>query len=279
MLDDSVFDTVKRDAKTLASHWKQECDVQANLAREAGTADLQQERDAALEKHQQLATELAEAVNARAAALMRAAAAERELAAYRGRVMATTAVQTDAVELVSHSAQAPVGNPMRLQLMPEGLEGSLHSSMPAKGVMVPATSTTAGTVQGNAMTPTEAARRTLRYCVHATHTHSTPVFAGSVRMPTPASAPQRLGQGSPGSPLGSHPAFPPSRNRTSRLRRTTLAVVQQDALRQPRFESREGSTELPDMSLVSSAQGSGGTVAPVKTPGKYVSGKVCRVVR
>lgn len=101
-------------------------------------------------------------------------------------------------------------------------------------------------------------------------------------MPTPASAPQRLGQGSPSvdSPLGqgSHPAFPPSRQRTSRLRRTTLAgPVQGDQaseLRQPRFDSRDGSSEFPDMSLATSAQGSGGTVAPVKTPGKYVGGDV-----
>lgn len=141
----------------MASHWRQEYDQQAALAREAGTADLQQERDAAVEKHQQLATELAEAVNARAAALIRAAAAEKELAAYRARVMATTGVQTDAVELVDQSAQAPAGNPMRLQLMPEGLEGTLHSSMPAKGVMVPATtSTPGGTVQGPVGTPTNA---------------------------------------------------------------------------------------------------------------------------
>lgn len=164
LLDNSLFDTVQRDARALANHWKLECDLQAGLAREAGTADLQQERDAATEKHQQLANELAEAVNARAAAMMRAAAAERELAAYRARVMATTGVQTDPIEVVDHSAQAPAGQRMRVQLMPEGLEGTLHSSMPAKGVLVPVTSSPGGTVQGAAGTPIHAPPRTCVSC-------------------------------------------------------------------------------------------------------------------
>lgn len=92
LLDGRLIDQCIRDARACADHWRLECDHQAALAREAGTADLQQEREANKERIQQLATSLAEAENAKAAALIRAAHAEKELAEYRARVMATTGV-------------------------------------------------------------------------------------------------------------------------------------------------------------------------------------------
>ncbi len=92
LFDGRLIDQCIRDARACADHWRLECDHQAALAREAGTADLQQEREAAKERIQQLATSLAEAENSKAAALMRAALAEKALREYRARVMTTTAV-------------------------------------------------------------------------------------------------------------------------------------------------------------------------------------------